>query len=57
VDLDASTLQDSGVDYRNVSNTLSFRLEVYPSESTSVSESIQATADRIPMAMPPKPAH
>ncbi|MCX6622697.1 MAG: hypothetical protein NTY38_16850 [Acidobacteria bacterium] len=55
VDLDAATLQNGSVIYRRVSNGLGFRLEAFPSENTSLGESIQATVDRIPPEMPARP--
>jgi hypothetical protein len=55
VDLDAATLQNGSVIYRHLSGGLGFRLEAFPSENTSLSESIQATADRIPAEMPSRP--
>ena len=55
VDLDAATLQNGSVIYHHVSPGLSFRLEVFPSENTSLSEAIQASFDRIPAEMPARP--
>lgn len=55
VDLDAATLQNGSVIYRHLSDSLSFRLEAYPAENTSVAESVQASMDRIPAEMPSRP--
>lgn len=55
VDLNSATLQNGSVIYRHVSDALSFRLEVYPAENTSVTESLQATMQRIPAEMPARP--
>ncbi len=55
VDLDVATLQNGSVIYRHVSGALGFRLETYPSENTSLAESIQAAVERIPAEMPARP--